>query len=116
MATTEDILRLFLPFWLFDFFELDKYTQDSTRIDVFLREKKQLAKAESASIISYGFTDYSVVQDFPVKGKAVYLHLRRRKRLHKDTGEITSRQFDINYEGSRLTKEFVAFLKGSNRK
>jgi len=70
----------------------------------------------SEALISHGFTDYSIVQDFPVKGKAVYLHLRRRKWLNKDTGEILSRKFDVHCEGTRLTKEFVAFLKESNRK
>ncbi|WP_085536230.1 ISAon1 family transposase N-terminal region protein [Massilibacteroides vaginae] len=116
MLSSEDILRLFLPSWLFDHFELEKYSQDSSRIDVYLSEKKLMPEGEPDALISYGFTDYSTVQDFPVKGKAVYLHLRRRKWLNKDTEEIISRQFDINYEGTRLTKEFVAFLKESNRK
>jgi hypothetical protein len=116
MLNSEDILRLFLPSWLFDYFELEKFTQDSLRIDVYLSEKKLKPELSSGSLISHGFTDYSIVQDFPVKGKAVYLHLRRRKWLNKDTDEIVSKQFDINYEGTRLTKEFVAFLKESNRK
>ena len=59
---------------------------------------------------------YSIVQDFPIKGKAVYLHLRRRKWLYQDTGEIISQQFNIAYDGTRLTKEFVSFLKATNRK
>jgi hypothetical protein len=116
MLSSEDILRLFLPSWLFDYFELEKFSQDSSRIDVYLGEKKLIPEGKPGALIAYGFTDYSTVQDFPVKGKAVYLHLRRRKWLQKDTEEIISRQFDINYEGTRLTKEFVAFLKESNRK
>ncbi len=116
MLSSEDILRLFLPSWLFDYFELEKFSQDDSRIDVYLSEKKLMPEDKSGTLISYGFTDYSIVQDFPVKGKAVYLHLRRRKWLNKDTEEIISRQFDIHYEGTRLTKEFVAFLKESNRK
>lgn len=115
MLTNEDILRLFLPSWLFDYFELEKFSQDSSRIDVYLGEKK-LIPPIPGTFISHGFTDYSVIQDFPIKGKAVYLHLRRRKWLNKDTGSVFSRSFDINYEGTRLTKEFVAFLKESNRK
>ena len=111
----EEILRLFLPGWLFDYFELEKYTQDSFRIDVYLGEKKIIPDSKG-KFISHGFTDYSIIQDFPVKGKAVYLPLRRRKWLHQDTGEITSRKFDIAHDGTRLTKEFVSFLKASNRK
>ena len=116
MVNSEDILRLFLPSWLFDHFELEKFTQEEFRIDVYLSEKKIIPEQVSGTLISHGFTDYSIVQDFPIKGKAVHLHLRRRKWLNKDTGEIISRQFDIHYEGTRLTKEFVAFLKESNRK
>ncbi|MDH6356147.1 transposase [Dysgonomonas sp. PH5-45] len=116
MFSTEDILRLFLPSWLFDFFELEKFTQDSFRIDVYLSEKKVMPQDSPETLISHGFTDYSIVQDFPVKGKAVYLHLRRRKWMNKHTGEILSQKFDVHYDGTRLTKEFVAFLKESNRK
>jgi len=116
MTTPEDLLRLFLPSWLFDYFELEKFNQDSFRIDVYLSEKKILPQDSSGPLISHGFTDYSIIQDFPIKGKAVYLHLRRRKWLNVETGEIESRKFEIAYEGTRLTKEFVAFLKASNRK
>ncbi len=116
MDSQEALLRLFLPSWLFDYFELEKFTQDSFRIDVYLGEKKLIPQDRSGHLISHGFTDYSIIQDFPIKGKAVYLHLRRRKWLDEATGEIQSRKFEIAYEGTRLTKEFVAFLKASNRK
>ena len=116
MNDSESLLRLFLSTWLFDYFELENFTQDSSRIDVYLGEKKHLSESVPGCLISHGFTAYSIIQDFPIKGKAVYLHLRRRKWLNTDSGEITSRKFDIAYQGTRLTKEFVAFLKESNRK
>jgi len=115
MLSSEDLLRLFLPSWLFDYFEIEKFTQDTDRIAVYLGEKKQVP-CSSEPLISHGFTDYSVIQDFPIKGKAVYLHLRRRKWLNPSTGEIITRKFDIAHEGTRLTKDFVAFLKATNRK
>lgn len=42
MHSSEDILRLFLPSWLFDFFELEKFAQDSIRMDIYLSEKKHV--------------------------------------------------------------------------
>ena len=36
MNDSESLLRLFLPTWLFDYFELENFTQDSSRIDVYL--------------------------------------------------------------------------------
>ena len=116
MIGSEDLLRVFLPEWLFDYFEVIKLEQEQESIHVHLDEKKIIPKEIQANrIISHGFTDSVTVQDFPIKGKAVYLHLRRRKWLDLDSNSITSRKFDIAYEGTRLTKEFVAFLKETNR-
>jgi len=67
MTDSESILRLFLPSWLFDHFELEKFTQDSFRIDFYLCENKNLYETLPDNLISHGFTDYSIVQDFPIK-------------------------------------------------
>jgi hypothetical protein len=111
MLSTEEVLRFFLPSFLFDYFEVEKLSENADRLDVYLGEKKLMP---DDSLVSYGFTDYSVVQDFPIKGRAVYLHLRRRKWQNPSTGEIITRKFDIAYDGTRLTKGFVAFLKATN--
>ncbi len=63
-------------------------------------------------IISYGFGDYRTIQDYPIRGRATYLHVRKRKWLDRSTGEIFSYQWDISeFDGTRLNAEFVAFLK-----
>ena len=60
----------------------------------------------------YGFTDEKVIQDFPLRGKPVYLHVRRRRWYDKATGETFSYTYDdLTVEGTKLTPEFVAFLK-----
>lgn len=118
MYTPEDLLRFFLPEIIFDYFELTRLEDhtDEQHLDVYLDERKILpAGYESVPLISYGFTDYSVLQDFPIKGKAVYLHLRRRKWLNKSSGEIFTRNWDFAFEGTRLTESFASFLKGTNR-
>lgn len=62
--------------------------------------------------MSYGFGDYRTIQDYPIRGRATYLHVRKRKWLDKSTGEIFSYQWDISeFDGTRLNAEFVAFLK-----
>jgi hypothetical protein len=60
MYSTEDILRLFLPSWIFDYFELDKFTQNDSCIDVYLSDKKLMPDGKPDTFISYGFTDYSI--------------------------------------------------------
>ena len=49
-------------------------------------------------------------------GRVCYFHIRKRKWLDKSTGEIFSYGIDdIDEKGTRLSKEFVAFLKGEDR-
>jgi hypothetical protein len=116
MINSEALLRVFLPEWLFDYFEVVKLEQDSESLHVHLDEKKIIPKGfVNRQLISHGFTDSVSVQDFPVKGKAVFLHLRRRKWLDVNTNEVLSQKFDIAHHGTRLTKEFVSFLKATNR-
>ena len=41
---------------------------------------------KSGTVISHGFTDEKVIQNFPLRGKPVYLHVRRRRWYGKATG------------------------------
>ncbi len=110
--------KLFLAEWLVDNFDVVRFEDhpEQERMDIWLDEKKIVPEQFSAhEFISYGFTPESEVQDFPVRGKAVFLHLRRRKWQEVRTEKVTSRTFDIAYRGTRLTRELVAFLKETNR-
>lgn len=110
------ILRALLPSVLVDYFELTNIEETPTRYDLWLEEKAMLSKEDrrNSSIVSNGFSDYRTIQDFPIRGRATYLHLRKRKWLDKDTGEIFSYDYDVAQEGTRLTEEFVSFLKGED--
>lgn len=111
----EDFIRLFLPSFVANYFDVVDYLASATRIDIYLDEKCQLpSELLSRPIISYGFTSATVIQDFPVRGKAVYLHVRRRKWLCKDDNHIYTRPYDLTHKGTELTEEFVAFLKATN--
>lgn len=111
----EDLLRIVFPEWLFDYFDFVKVDSTAERLDVYLDEKKLIpSEYRNAPISSHGFTSIYTVQDFPLRGKEVYLHLRRRKWLLLNTRQIVSLQYDFAFEGTRITKEFVAFLKATN--
>jgi len=62
---------------------------------------------------SKGFYKEKVIQDFPVRGKAVYLHIRRR-RWRDITGCRPDIKSDFKFEakGVKLTEELASFLKG----
>lgn len=103
-----------LPDVLIDNFDVDSFEKADDRFDIWLDEKKvQLREGKfNNCVIAYGFGDYHTIQDFPIRGRATYLHVRKRKWLDKGTGEIFSYDWDISeFEGTRLNSEFVAFLK-----
>ena len=114
---TADILKNFLPTILvanFDIIRIEDNDHEN-KLDIYLDEKKiNPTSTEAQDIISYGFTRESIVQDFPIRGKGVFLHLRRRKWQDKQTKEIILRKLDITYNGTQLTQDFVAFLKATN--
>ena len=51
------------------------------------------------------------VQDFPIRGKAVYLRIKRRRWEDTQTGKIYSRDWNLVANGTPITAEFGAFLK-----
>lgn len=110
-----DFIRIFLPSFVVCHFDVINMVDSEVRIDIYLDEKRQLSSdLLSRPVISYGFTSPTIIQDFPVRGKAVYLHIRRRKWLCKDDGSIHLQTYELSYEGTQLTTEFVAFLKATN--
>jgi len=60
---------------------------------------------------SKGFTESSLIQDFPIRGKAVYLRIKKRRWRHKKTGIIIKRDFSFIADGSKFTVELSDFLK-----
>ena len=84
------LLRAILPDVLIDNFDVVSFDKTDSRFDIYLDEKKVQMREDKkyGNVISHGFGDYHVIQDFPIRGRATYLHVRKRKWLDKDTGEI----------------------------
>lgn len=108
--------RLFLPVGLLDYFDIIRVHDDSSGITIYLEEKNNINDANAPSRYeSKGFYPSVTVNDFPVRGKALYLNLRRRRWINKETGEYINRDFGMVADGTRLTQEFASFLKGTHR-
>ena len=87
-----------LEYWLIDFYE-----------------KNELPNGYSVEEYeSKGFTEPCVVQDFPIRGKGVYLRIRRRRWRHKQNKEIIQRDFSFLADGSKFTSELSDFLKDAS--
>lgn len=77
--------RLLLPEGTLDYFNISDVKESSTEITIYLEEKNEVPKEYSESKVeSKGFYDPITVQDFPIRGKKVYLNIRRRRWVLKD--------------------------------
>lgn len=97
-----------------EYFDISGWHDDSAKIEVWLEEKNYMERSDykSGTVISHGFTKGKVIQDFPLRGKLVYLHVRCQRQYDKATGETFSYTHnDFTAEETKLTPEFVAFLK-----
>lgn len=63
---------------------------------------------------SKGFMESKLIQDFPLRGKAVFLRIKKRRWRHKETEKTIKRDFSFISEGSKFTKELSDFLKGTS--
>ncbi len=108
-----DFLQLIIPELLVSHFDLTSYQTEKGTLHMYFEEKKDTPKEEKYRIlIAHGFHKELIVQDFPLRGKNVFLHVKRRRWLDKTTGEAVHRNWDLVAQGTRMTVEFAAFLKG----
>lgn len=106
------LLKALLPSDLFDYFELVRIDLDEQSIDVYLDELNQPpVEYSSEKLISKGFRESVAIQDFPIRERSVYLHVRQRKWLIESTGKVVSKDWELAAKGSRYTKGFATFLK-----
>jgi transposase len=109
-----DMIWMCLPQGLEELFEIVRFERTDQAYDIWLDEKKERTKEDchNPNIVAKGYTDYAVIQDYPLRGRPVYLHMRKNKWWNKLTGEIFSYNLELpNENGTRLSAEFVAFLK-----
>lgn len=107
-----EVLSLFLPSGCLDYFDVTGYNNMDTCYIISLEEKNVIpSEYANLSLVCKGFHPEIEVQDFPVRGKAVYLHIKRRRWEDKTTGKTYSRDWNLVATGTRITAEFGAFLK-----
>ncbi len=117
---TDKISRLILPKGLLERFtvlrieELSIISTKKLSYHIWLDEKNTLPK-EYGGYESKGFYPEKQIQDFPIRGKAVFLHIRRRRWRDK-TGIKPDIKSDYKFEakGVMLTEELATFLKGGS--
>ena len=103
-------------FSIIDLFELCEIQTKQHYFEIVLEEKNKILREVDVSLYeSKGFTEITI-QDFPIRGKAVYLKIKRRRWRLKDNHNIVIRNdFSFVAEGSGFTQDLSDFLKGTGR-
>ena len=104
--------RLLLPEGTLDYFTISDVKESSTEIVIYLEEKNEAPQEYSESKVeSKGFYDPIVVQDFPIRGKKVYLNIRRRRWVLKDENRYVSRNWKLVAQGRPYDARICDFFK-----
>ncbi len=110
------LLSLVIPEGVSDYFKLASYTKEDRVIRIYLEEVNSIpSEYQSSKLQSKGFFKEVILQDFPMRGNEVYLHVKRRRWLNPDNGEVVYRNWELVAKGTRITSDFAAFLKGISR-
>jgi hypothetical protein len=80
---------------------------------IYLDEKNLLPNGfNNDDYESKGFYNRTLIQDFPIRGKAVYLGIKRRRWRCKTNKNIEIKSdYSFITDGSKLTIELADFLK-----
>ena len=110
------LLSLIIPDGVSEYFKLAAHKKENGAIHIYLEELNIIPQEyQSNKLQSKGFFDEIILQDFPMRGQEVFLHVKRRRWLNLDTDKVVYRNWDLVAKGTRITKDFAAFLKAISR-
>ena len=111
-----ELIKLLLPEIIVEYFELISYNKAEEILHLYVKEINSIPQEyQHNKLSSKGFFEEITVQDFPIRGHQVYLHITRRRWLNEDTGQVVFRDWNLVADGTRVTQEFASFLKEINR-
>lgn len=112
----QEIIEFLLPEGITKYFTLSSIEKNDDCYVIQLEEKNELPVfSDNDKLVSKGFYEPISIQDFPLRGKACFLKVKRRRWLNETTGATVARDWDVVAKGTRMTKEFAFFLKGISR-
>ena len=107
---------ILLPEGMLDYFEVTTVEKTNDQYIISLEEKNlQPGEFAGLRLKSKGFFEEITVKDFPIRGRACYLKVKRRRWVSEDLSKAVSRDWELIAKGTRMTKEFAAFLKALDR-
>lgn len=110
------LLELLLPKEILNYFEIKDISTKDGVIYIDLYEKNIPPEEYSnMKLKPVGYSNSSVIHDFPIREKAVFLKIHRRKWFLEDENKYVQRDWNLTFKGTKLTEEFGSFLKDTNR-
>ncbi|MEP1490202.1 MAG: transposase [Algibacter sp.] len=104
--------NVLLPEVLVNYFELTKHEMKGEEIHFYFTELNLVPDGfKNDKRHSKGFFPEAIVQDFPIRGKNVYLHITRLRWFNQTTMKVVTRDWGLVAKGTRITSEFATFLK-----
>jgi len=96
-----ELLKFMLPDFLVDHFDVVSSADTEEVLHLYFEEKSKVPEEfNTLELVSKGFQDEITIQDFPLRGKYVYLHIKRRRWTNKTTGEIIKRDWQLAAKGT----------------
>lgn len=112
MSSFEEVLGLFLPEGTLNYFDITSCDFGRSQGIIYLSEKKVLPEdLNPEEICSNGFFPEVTLEDFPIRGRKMFLRIRRRRWCYKNRSGSFSRNWSSVSENMRISKEFASFLK-----
>ena len=109
------LAKYILPKEFNDYFEVTQVGEECLNGELLLHiylDERDKAPTGHGKLSPNGFYEESCISDFPIREYHSVLHVRRRRWKDKD-GKSVSRDWQLVAEGTRISKEFAAFLKES---
>src|SRR5690625_5551301 len=112
---TDHLLRLLVPEEILEFFEISDVRESEQSIELELRERKELTPEalKGKDVVLDGFCNPIGLQSFPLKGKATYIKLFRRRWKPSGQGKHYTKRYDFALHSTSATRALCAFLTGS---
>lgn len=116
MHIPDELVKLLLPDFLVEYFDIIKAEEVDGVLHIEFEEKNIIPQELThRPYQSNGFHSSVLAEDFPLRGKQVLFHVKRRRWIDKTTGEVLQRNWSLIAKGTRMTQDFAIFLKKLSR-
>ena len=119
------IISFFLPDGMMDWFEVVRIVEEpntgnaqadilyNSVLNIYLDERDN-REGGQLGLKPNGFTEPTVIKDYPIRNRKVLLHVRRRRYLDADGRNIILNRYPLAADGTKVSVEFGLFFKDSD--